>query len=91
MRTWENYKYHVKSEDFEGNNIVTEMEGYAEIIGAIISKRLEKRISQRDLADRTRLSTSTISQIESLTVVPTLGTLLIILNELGLKITICDL
>jgi len=91
MRTWVNYKNQIKSEDLEGKKIITEIEGYAEIIEAIISKRAEKRISQRELADRTRLSPSTISLIESLTVIPTLGTLIIILNELGLKITICDL
>lgn len=88
MKTWNDYKNHVKSTDEDGKNLIEEMEGIADIVGTIISKRAELGISQRDLAEKTGLSQSTIARIESFRITPNVDTLLILLKNLGLKLKI---
>ena len=88
MRTWKDYKEHVKAVDVEGKSIIEEMEGIAGIVGTIVSKRNEMGISQRELAHKTGLSQSTIARIESFKITPNIDTLLILLKSLGLKLKI---
>lgn len=88
MRTWKDYKEHVKAVDVEGKSIIEEMEGIADIVGTIVSKRNEMGISQRELAHKTGLSQSTIARIESFKITPNLDTLLILFKSLGLKLKI---
>ena len=49
MRTWNDYKEHVKTVDTEGKGIIEEMEGIADIVGTIVARRNEMGISQREL------------------------------------------
>ena len=88
MRTWKDYKEHVKAVDVEGKSIIEEMEGIADIVGTIVSKRNEMGISQRESAHKTGLSQSTIARIESFKITPNIDTLLILLKSLGLKLKI---
>lgn len=88
MKTWNDYKEHIKIVDNDANEIIEEMEGIADIVGAIVSKRTEMGISQRDLAFRTGLSQSTIARIESFKITPNIDTVLILLRNLGLKLKI---
>ena len=50
MRTWNDYKEHVKAIDPEGKKDIEELEVLASIVSAIIEKRNELGLSQRDLA-----------------------------------------
>lgn len=88
MRTWNDYKEHIKTVDTEGKSIIEEMEGIADIVGTIVSRRNEMGISQRELAYKTGLSQSTIARIESFKITPNIDTLLILLHNLGLKLKI---
>lgn len=88
MKTWNDYKEHVKAVDIEGKSIIEEMEGIADIVGTIVSRRNELGISQRELAHKTGLSQSTIARIESFKITPNIDTLLILLHNLGLKLKI---
>jgi hypothetical protein len=46
MKTWNDYKEHIKIVDNDANEIIEEMEGIADIVGVIVSKRTEMGISQ---------------------------------------------
>ena len=50
MRTWNDYKEHVKAIDPEGKKDIEELEVLASIVSAIIEKRNELGLSQRELA-----------------------------------------
>lgn len=88
MRTWEDYKVHVKNIDPESSILIEEMTAVAEIIGSIVKQRNELNISQRDLADITGLSQSTIARIESFKITPKLDTVLLLMSKLGMRLTI---
>ena len=47
---WEDYKSHVKQSDPLGGELLTEAEAEAAIISAIIKRRNDLGLSQRDLA-----------------------------------------
>jgi len=88
MRTWEDYKVHVKNIDPESSILIEEMTAVAEIIGSIVKQRNELNISQRDLADITGLSQSTIARIESFKITPKLDTVLLLMSKLGMRLTV---
>ncbi|MGR5865087.1 helix-turn-helix domain-containing protein [Bacillus cereus] len=46
--------------------------GYARVIGTLVRYRIEKELTQSELAERSGLSVTTISNIESLHSVPSL-------------------
>ena len=50
MRTWNDYKEYIKAIDPEGKKDIEELEVLASIVSAIIEKRNELGLSQRDLA-----------------------------------------
>ncbi|MBW8383125.1 MAG: helix-turn-helix transcriptional regulator [Youngiibacter sp.] len=90
MKTWEDYKSHVKSIDPESGKAIEDMESLANIIAAMVDRRNSLGISQRELALRTGLSQSSVARIESLSITPNMDTLLKILKQLGLKLTISN-
>jgi len=59
-----------------------------EIVRALIKKRLDKKLSQRDLAKMTGMYQSAIARIESGNSSPTLSVISRILSELGAKVAI---
>lgn len=59
----------------------------AQIIDEIVSARLDKGLSQRDLAKLCIMKQSTIAGMETLQAVPRLDTLVKIAYYLGIKIT----
>lgn len=87
MRTWEDFKKEVKSMDSSLKEDIEEMEALARIITAIIDKRNELGISQRDLANQCGLPQSSIARIEACIVKPKIDTLLKIMKPLGLTLS----
>lgn len=60
----------------------------AAIISAMIKQRAELGLSQRDLAALCEIPQSSVARIESSKTTPRLDTLLKILNQLGLTLTV---
>ena len=50
MRTWNDYKEHVREVDPIAANNINEIENIASIVGALIEQRTALGISQRELA-----------------------------------------
>lgn len=88
MRTWEDYKNHVKGIDELSKKEIEEIEALASIVSAIIDKRNEMGLSQRDLAELCGIPQSSVARIETFKTSPNVETLIKILQPLGLKLTV---
>ncbi len=88
MRTWDDYKKHIKNVDSYSNRTLADIEEQATIISTMIKQRNELGLSQRDLASICGIPQSSIARIESFQITPNLATLLKLLRPLGLKLTI---
>ena len=88
MRTWEDYKNHVKGTDELSKKEIEEIEALASIVSAIIDKRNEMGLSQRDLAELCGIPQSSVARIETFKTTPNVETLLKLLQPLGLKLTV---
>lgn len=88
MKTWNDYKDHVKTIDPEGKADIEEAENLASIVGAMIKQRNALGISQRELAAICGIPQSSVARIESFKTTPNLETLLKIFQPLGLKLTV---
>lgn len=88
MKTWGDYKNHVKNLDPEATEDIEEAENLASIIGAMIEQRNALGISQRELASLCQIPQSSVARIESFKTTPNLDTLLKLFQPLGLKLTV---
>ena len=88
MRTWDDYKSHVKRLDDNSKKELEEMEELASIVSAIIEKRNAMGLSQRELAILCGVPQSSVARIETLKTTPNVETLIKILQPLGLKLTV---
>ena len=88
MKTWNDYKAHVKSQSIADKKMIEEIEEQAAIITAVIEQRHALGISQRELANRCGIPQSSVARIESMKTTPNLDTLLKIVHQLGLKLII---
>ena len=88
MRTWEEYKNHVKGTDELSKKEIEEIEALASIVSAIIDKRNEMGLSQRDLAELCGIPQSSVARIETFKTTPNVETLIKLLQPLGLKLTV---
>ncbi|HIW56559.1 MAG TPA: helix-turn-helix transcriptional regulator [Firmicutes bacterium] len=88
MRTWNDYKNHVKSIDSKNRKTIEEVESIASIVGAVIEQRNKLGLSQRELASLCGMPQSSVARIESFKTIPNLETLLKIMKPLGLKLTV---
>jgi ribosome-binding protein aMBF1 (putative translation factor) len=88
MKNWNDYKNYAKSVDEQAKSDIEQMEELASIVGAIIEKRNESGLSQRQLAEICGIPQSSVARIETLKTTPNLDTLLKIMQPLGLKLTI---
>ena len=86
MRTWEDFKNDAKKLNQVTKEDIEEMETLASIISAIIDKRTELGISQRELADICGLPHSSVARIEACVVKPRVETLIKIMKPLGLTL-----
>ena len=88
MRTWNDYKQHVKSIDATNRQEMESIEELSALITSIIQQRTALGISQRDLADMCGMPQSSVARIEAFKTTPKLDTLLKITHSLGLKFTL---
>ncbi len=88
MRTWNDYKEHVKATDPEGKKTMEEVETLSAIVKAIIEQRDAKGLSQRELAAMCGIPQSSVARIESFKTTPNLDTILKIMQPLGLTLTV---
>ena len=88
MKTWNDYKQHVKAVSPESKKDMEEIENIASIVGAMIEQRNALGISQRELAAMCGMPQSSVARIESLKTIPNLDTLLKLMQSLGLKLTV---
>ena len=88
MKTWEDYKNHVKSIDAESRCNMEEIMEIAAIVSSMIERRTALGISQRTLAERCGLPQSSVARIESFKTTPKIDTLLKLMQPLGLKLVV---
>lgn len=88
MKSWNDYKEHVKKIDPQGERDITDIESQAAIISAMIKQRNELGLSQRELAALCNIPQSSVARIESFQTTPNLATLLKLFRVLGLKISV---
>ena len=86
MATWTDYKNHVRKTNPEIGKDIDETEAISQIVGAMIERRHDLALSQRDLADLCGIPHSSVARIESGKSTPNLSTLLKIFHELGLSL-----
>ncbi len=88
MKTWNDYKEHVKATDPEGKKTMEEVETLSAIVKAIIEQRDAKGLSQRELAAMCGIPQSSVARIESFKTTPNLDTIIKIMQPLGLTLTV---
>lgn len=88
MKTWNDYKEHVKTVDPVIAKDMEETEEIAAIVTAMVEQRNALGLSQRDLAAMCGIPQSSVVRIESCKTTPNLGTLLNIFQHLGLTLTV---
>ena len=88
MKTWKNYKDHVKNIDEASKAEIESIEIMAAIIWSIVEQRNTMGLTQRELAALCEIPQSTLARIESFRTSPNLDTLLKIMQPLGLSLTI---
>ena len=88
MKTWNDYKKHVKSVDSNAKRDIEDIESISTIVSALIEQRKSLGISQRELASLCGIPQSSVARIESYKTTPNLDTLLKIMRPLGLTLTV---
>ena len=88
MRTWNDYKEHVRTVDPEISKDMEEVEALSQIVKAMVEQRISLGLSQRELAALCGIPQSSVARIESFKTVPNLDTLLKIFQQLGLKLSV---
>jgi len=88
MKTWNDYKDHVRAVDPEIAKDIDEVESTSAIVSAMIEQRNAMGLSQRELAAMCGIPQSSVARIESCKTTPNLGTLLNIFQHLGLQLTV---
>ena len=91
MKTWNDYKNHVKETDSKAYMDIQENECLANIISALIKLRNSLGISQRELAIMCNMPQSSIARIESFKTTPNIDTLLKIMKPLGLSLKVSEI
>ena len=72
MKTWNDYKEHIKNVDPEIGKDMDEIENISAIINAMVEQRTALGLSQRELATMCGIPQSTVALIESYKTTPTL-------------------
>ena len=91
MKTWNDYKDYVKKNDSEIGKDIEDVENISAIVSAMIAKRNDLGLSQRELASMCGIPQSSVARIESFKTTPNLATLIKILRNLRLTLKISQL
>ncbi len=65
MTSWSDYKNHVRETNPEIGKDIDDVEAISQIVGAMIERRHELNLSQRDLAELCGIPHSSVARIES--------------------------
>lgn len=76
----------IKQENEKAKQTIEVAEDIADIIDAITNARIEKELTQRDLAELCGIKQSAIARMESIQAIPRLDTLIKVAKALGIKI-----
>ncbi len=88
MKTWSDYKQHVKETNPEIGKDIEAIEELSTIVGLMIQQRMSLGLTQRELASLCGIPQSSVARIESFKTTPNLATLLKIFAQLGLSLTV---
>lgn len=88
MKTWNDYKEHVREVDPEVSKDLEEVEELSKIVKAMVEQRNALGLSQRELAAMCGIPQSSVARIESFKTIPNLDMLLKIFQQLGLKLNV---
>lgn len=88
MRTWEEYKEHVKAQSPTDKENMECIEELSSIIGKMILRREELGWSQRELAKRCGITQSSLARLETCRSTPRVDTLIKVLKPLDLSLTV---
>lgn len=88
MKTWDDYKAHVRAVDPKAAEDISSAEKLSAIISAVTRQRTAMGLSQRELAELCGMPQSSVARIESCKTTPNLTTLLKLLQPLGLELKI---
>ena len=88
MKTWDDYKEHIRTISPDDAAEIAEIETLSAIISQVILKRTNMGISQRELATMCNMPQSSIARIEACKTIPQLDTLLRLMKPLGLNLRV---
>ena len=88
MANWTDYKNHVRTSNPEIAKDIDEAEAISRVLGVLVEQRHKLHLSQRDLARMCGIPQSSVARIEAGKVSPSLNTLLILCEQLGLALTL---
>lgn len=88
MKTWSDYKQHVKETNPEIGKDIEAIEELSAIISLMIQQRMSLGLTQRELAALCGIPQSSVARIESFKSTPNLSTLLKIFAQLGLSLKV---
>lgn len=88
MKTWDDYKEHIRTISPEDAAEIAEIETLSAIISQVILKRTNMGISQRELAAMCNMPQSSIARIEACKTIPKLDNLLRLMKPLGLNLRV---
>ena len=86
MKTWDDYKRHVKDISDQDRRNMEEIEEAAAIVASLIRRRQELGLSQRALAERCGIPQSSVVRMETMKTRPKLDTLINITHAINLKL-----
>ena len=88
MKTWSDYKQHVKETNPEIGRDIEAIEELSAIVSFMTKQRISLGLTQRELATLCGIPQSSIARIEACKTTPNLATLLKIFAHLGLSLTV---
>ena len=91
MKTWDDYKEHIRTISPDDATEIAEIETLSAIISQVILKRTNMGISQRELATMCNMPQSSIARIEACKTIPKLDTLLRLMKPLGLNLRVATI
>ena len=91
MKTWDDYKEHIRTISPDDAAEIAEIETLSAIISQVILKRRNMGISQRELATMCNMPQSSIARIEACKTIPKLDTLLRLMKPLGLNLRVATI
>ncbi len=88
MATWQDYKKYVKSIDEDNRHQMEAIEMMTEVVNAMVHRRNELGLTQKQLAELCDMPQSSVARIETFKTSPTLETLMKLMDKLHLRLSL---